>query len=473
MEINLNSHINSSIIDSRMNSGSRRCSLVPSQISLMQNQASVLEEGGCCAPILKLITSFFRGIFNIFKGIFFCCSKKEEQIVADKEDGVAENKGSNREEDVLLVTQQNFALLSSMTPEDEEGSIGAMREKIKEGLFNIQTKNEGGFFPLHIAAQRGLLKVVQMLLASGANVGGQDQMGCTPLQWVLRKIEGDSTCDKQRYFEIGVQLLEHGADPNSRARYKSALHFAIENQSRPFFNKLLSKGANVNAEIPNIKLTPLGMAVQCSATAIDKKPLLQMARLLIERGANINARMSISHCILHGAIINGWDEFIDQILALAERNSTAVDLDVKDSMGFTPVTYLFGQMMKASQEDQVKFLGRVNQFIIAGADVNVSVDALSSLIHLVVEKGIESTFRLMIEKKVDVNVVNGLGLTPLVIALEKADKSGNAEDQKKYLAIAKMLIEAGATTNRSTSFREPIQELIQRNRWQQQLGIIT
>ena len=96
--------------------------------------------------------------------------------------------------------------------------------------------------PLHSAAYYGNLEVVQKLIEYGADIGAEDQYGCTPLYDGSEGIY-PKDCSVLRF------LLEHGADVNARANegetplLRASIHGALE-----VVRVLLEHGADVTAK---------------------------------------------------------------------------------------------------------------------------------------------------------------------------------------------------------------------------------
>ena len=86
----------------------------------------------------------------------------------------------------------------------DDGDLSRVKQLIKEG-FPLNEFDELGKTPLHYAAEREHLEIVQFLVEYGADVNAHDesQAGNTPLTEVAQ------TCS----FEIAKLLVDAGADP--------------------------------------------------------------------------------------------------------------------------------------------------------------------------------------------------------------------------------------------------------------------
>ena len=108
--------------------------------------------------------------------------------------------------------------------------------------------------PLHAAAYHGDLEMVQVLLGYGVDVNALNDAGCTPLDFASR--------DGHRNDSRVVQLLiEHGADPNTRASRSgfAPLHRASEHGRFEVVRLLIDHGANVEVQ-DKYGRTPLNVA---------------------------------------------------------------------------------------------------------------------------------------------------------------------------------------------------------------------
>lgn len=179
--------------------------------------------------------------------------------------------------------------------------------------------------PLHLAVMNNLFSVTEWILEKGADVRGQDVSGQTPLHYAAR----------QNLWSITVLLLKHGADINASMEDGCApLHLAAANGFHQVADLLLSHGCDVNPVDTIAGRTPLHYAVLSAGTdgtgfvelLLDKgasvdlaakdgctalhlaalRGHLEIARLLISRDANVNARDEAGQAPLHLAAA-GWN----------------------------------------------------------------------------------------------------------------------------------------------------------------------
>ena len=128
--------------------------------------------------------------------------------------------------------------------------------------------------PMYVAAERGNLEVVGLLLEAGADQNAARQDGKTAVM----------AAAQHGHFEVVRLLLEAGADQNAAETTElTALMFAAANGSLEVVRLLLEAGADQNA------------ANECGGTALMAAAAnghLEVVRLLLEAGADKNAAMS-------------------------------------------------------------------------------------------------------------------------------------------------------------------------------------
>jgi len=122
-----------------------------------------------------------------------------------------------------------------------------------------------GYTPLGLAEfANNHDKMVQLLIAHGADVNAQGSSGATPLFWAVMRDQKDDV----------KFLLDHGANPNLADAYKDTpLICAVQLGFESLVEPLVDKGADVNAidETPSRALTYAKHKDEDTAESILKK----------------------------------------------------------------------------------------------------------------------------------------------------------------------------------------------------------
>ena len=148
------------------------------------------------------------------------------------------------------------------------------------------------------------------------NVNVKDEGMMTALHWVLI---GDIT-NRKKIVEL---LLAKGADVNAKADDGATpLYLAITSSRIDIIKLLLEKGADVNAKTDDGGQTPLHRAVMHST--------LDIIKLLIEKGADVNVKDQNGHTPLHLATEVSKVATVEYLLA------KDADVNATDKNGQTP-----------------------------------------------------------------------------------------------------------------------------------------
>jgi ankyrin repeat protein len=200
--------------------------------------------------------------------------------------------------------------------DDAAAAVGFVRGR--------QAPNDGGgLTPLIYAARANDIDTVKVLLAAGADINQTTNYGWSPLL----------VATQNRYYSLGAHLLERGADPNLANKggwnplYIATDNRNIENGDYPvrrgdmdhleFIKLLLDKGANVNARMKDSTETRTVFTNQWldenGATPFFRASQsgdVELMKLLLSRGADpkINTVLNVSP--LHVAAGIGWVEGI-------------------------------------------------------------------------------------------------------------------------------------------------------------------
>jgi ankyrin repeat protein/predicted Ser/Thr protein kinase len=231
-----------------------------------------------------------------------------------------------------------------VTVENPEVSVGSAETTATVEAAASDEREEGTALstpPLVIAAARGNLQMVEMLLNSGAEVNAQDRSGTTALS---AAVDGG-------HDEVVPQLLAQGADVNrARTTGVTPLMIAAARGKQELVELLLNSGANTDATDRN-GWTALASAVDNRHDGITRlllnrgadvdgvletgvSPLMIAAsrgdeavvRLLLDKGANTDSADRNGWTALHSAVDNGDAELVRLLLEHgADVNATRVN----------------------------------------------------------------------------------------------------------------------------------------------------
>ena len=217
------------------------------------------------------------------------------------------------------------------------GQTKAVRLLIESGA-DVNTKSKDGDTPLHGAAFFGKTDVVKLLLENGAHIQTHNNDGATPIDalsvnWETTAFIGnlvgvdikakDIAVIKKGRSEIaklfGVDYVLKEEDTSLPQRLSAAAftgNVAVMKQA-------LTGGADPNTKDPQSGSTLLATAALMGHTEI--------VALLLEHGANVNARSQDGGTALHAAAFLGRAEIVKHLL------DKDADAALQNNMGGTPI----------------------------------------------------------------------------------------------------------------------------------------
>jgi ankyrin repeat protein len=168
---------------------------------------------------------------------------------------------------------------------------GATRQAAKQNFFDkIRHYIYEGDTALHIAAAAYQPRLVEELIARGADVRARNRRGAEPLHYAVDGGPGLPAWNPNAQTRIIARLIRAGADPNAVDRSGVApLHRAVRNRCATAVSALIDGGADSRAPNRNGS-TPLLLATQNtgrggSGSAEATTQQKEILRLLIEHGA--------------------------------------------------------------------------------------------------------------------------------------------------------------------------------------------
>ncbi|RKU08738.1 hypothetical protein C6502_14285 [Candidatus Poribacteria bacterium] len=205
---------------------------------------------------------------------------------------------------------------------------------------DVNAKNRDGGTPLHNAAFLGQYEAAKLLLENGADVNIRNGDGSTPsdaaaVDWeATRFILGmlRIKVDREK-IEAGrtrvVELLrQHGATTDTRGE-SNALCDAVKSGDLQTVKERLANGVDINGADSEFGVTALSWAALLDATEI--------AKFLIEKGADVNAKSRDGSTPLHSAAFLGHTEIAELLIQKGaevnpknHRDETPLDVSAVD-----------------------------------------------------------------------------------------------------------------------------------------------
>ncbi len=207
----------------------------------------------------------------------------------------------------------------------------------------------------------------------------------------------------------------------------------------------VESGEDINAinEFDQKQHTPLLRAVSYGS----RDPVyLEIAKFLIEHGAQLDYQDSDGFTALHYAAKNGHLEVVKM---LVERGA---DLEVypDESKFYKGETPLMSACSYSNADD--KNLEVVKYLVEKGASMEKNDLSFQSLLTTCINSKAPKTVEYLLEMGADPNVSNGNGQTPLYLAIDKS--MGNE--------LIKVLLEAGADANTGSPYYTPLEMAIRK-----------
>jgi len=281
----------------------------------------------------------------------------------------------------------------------------------------------GGLSPLLYAARDGRLDIVQILVAARADVNEVDANGISPLVDAITN----------NHVDVARFLIDQGADVNASDWYgRTPLWSAVETRNQDF-----DADTQVNS--------------------IDRAPFLELIKVLIERGANVNARTKevppFKRHFLHVTGSLSWVNFTGQtpFLTAALSGDVAV-MDLLLEHGADPKIPTFGgttALMAAAgvnwvfdqtyDEGPKALLEAVQLCYELGLDVNAVNSMGLTALHGAANRGSDDIIRFLVEKGAKLDAKDKEGRTPLTWAEGVFLATHPAKPKPSSIALLKML----------------------------------
>ncbi|MCH7978875.1 MAG: ankyrin repeat domain-containing protein [Acidobacteria bacterium] len=296
----------------------------------------------------------------------------------------------------------------------QKGDKAAVRSLLQEGA-DVNEPLGDGATALAWAAHRDDLETAEMLIRAGADATAANDYGVTPL----------SLACTNRNSAMVEKLLEAGADPNAaQGSGETVLMTCARAGNLEAVKLLLARdGVDVDAKETNRGQTALMWAVAA------KHP--EVARVLIEHGADVNARSRVLELFAAKRV----DFYGDDVHYATSKG------------GFSPL--MFAARMGDVESARI--------LLSAGANVNYATPEYGSVLVVASASAQEEVALLLLEKGAEPNGTGPTGLTALHWAVREGLRalSGNVGrgdtnrfwDRPNMPGLVKALLAYGANPN--------------------------
>ena len=358
----------------------------------------------------------------------------------------------------------------------ENGNLDSVKVLLRQDPSLIEAADDGGYTPLHKASYAGHADVVSCLLGLGAELNPKSNSGSTPLHGaafyghpaaVKSLVEAGADVNAINsggyspllsamaggQTEIVQILIDHGADPDVTTRDgQTALMLAAQSSHRELTESILSR--NPDLEIADsYGRTALLLTARESGNA-------EIAELLIDAGANMNARDRFGSTPLELA---SWRGFSGIVNLLMDREAEFPSDQGRLNRMLTDATEtglpeLFAEVVargadvSARNPNDGSYLHSaavggnaeiVRQLLSRGFQVNDRDKYGWTALHYAVSRGRPEVVRLLLDEGAEINAATSAGYTPLSLArehertelVELLVQKGAKEDLDYFIAL--------------------------------------
>ncbi|KAH9015126.1 ankyrin repeat-containing domain protein [Lactarius deliciosus] len=328
----------------------------------------------------------------------------------------------------------------------DDARVGAVQFLLEHGAW-VNAASKDLLTPMHMAAERGLPEIAQMLFEHGADADIRDNYGSAPLHRVSARVMNEA---KGRRTILARLLVVNGADVNAQDRDgMTPLHCASQHGEPEIAQLLLDHGANAHAEDIQGR-NPLHEVsrrrrfgngsdeyIRPASLLIDAYRLREalnvtVARLLLEHGVDVNSIDKDHATPLHLASSYGM---LEMARLLLDHGANA---NAENVSGQTPL-HLVSQSEDFSHENP----DVARLFLELGMNVNKQDKTQATPLHFACSHGNFNIALALLDHGAEVNARNADGQTPLLHPTPVSSNLFGLEDPR----VAQLMLERGADAN--------------------------
>ena len=286
----------------------------------------------------------------------------------------------------------------------------AVPERLLQNLVELVDEYEGWLLkfsnlpPIFSAAREGDLAGVKSALDAGFDIQQRDPDGMTLL--MLAAVGG--------HQEVASLLIDRGADVSALCEDENefdALMMACADGRTAVVELLLDRGANVNNRyaIPSSRGK---IGNQTALSMASNRGHLDVCRLLISRGADMEVAADSGYTALMWALVNGASEEAAELLLDSGANPDPGTLPVEEWSEAKTTPLILATSNGLS--------GIALRLIEAKVNLDAQDGSGSTALKHASRNGLDSVVKALIDKGANLNLADEEGWTPLISAASRA-----------------------------------------------------
>jgi ankyrin repeat protein len=270
-----------------------------------------------------------------------------------------------------------------------------------------------------MAVKKGNLDKVNSLLNNGADVNTAQKDGTSSLAWAVYN-------NNKELVDLLIRSGDDGADIDAANEYGvNPLHLACMNQNPELISTLLKAGANPN----NSKWTGEAPLMTCANTGT-----IDAVKALLDQGADVNSTETtqeqtalmwaaaekhhqvVKLLVERGANINAVSKITPEPEPFMVKTPGSMGQNFPSTLRFREATGGFTALLFAAQQGDLE---STKILLDAGADINFATKEEGSALVIATAGSHEELAMYLLERGADPNIQDAYGLTPLHFALHE------------------------------------------------------